>query len=85
MVGYQDSTTVDEVITTGNLTTPDTKREFHNDETSTYWLPKDDEEQMRLTGVQTDYSWRKITKYICTATLCYQGLIWRVTLPVYVY
>lgn len=28
-----------------------TEREFHNEETSTYWLPKDDEEQKRLTGV----------------------------------
>ncbi|ORE11545.1 S-adenosyl-L-methionine-dependent methyltransferase [Rhizopus microsporus var. microsporus] len=27
-----------------------TEREFHNEETSTYWLPKDDEEQKRLTG-----------------------------------
>ncbi|CAO3694491.1 unnamed protein product [Rhizopus stolonifer] len=25
-------------------------REFHTEETSTYWLPKDDEEQQRLTG-----------------------------------
>ncbi|CEG64177.1 hypothetical protein RMATCC62417_01201 [Rhizopus microsporus] len=25
-------------------------REFHDIETSSYWLPKDDEEQMRLTG-----------------------------------
>lgn len=28
-----------------------TEREFHNEETSTYWLPKDDEEQKRLAGV----------------------------------
>jgi hypothetical protein len=28
-------------------------REFHDIETSSYWLPKDDEEQMRLTGVRT--------------------------------
>lgn len=58
MVEYQDSTVVVETTTAFN-----TKREFHNDETSTYWLPKDDEEQMRLTGVQTDYSWRKITNH----------------------
>lgn len=31
----------------------DTKQEFHNDETSGYWLPKDEEEQKRLTAVQT--------------------------------
>lgn len=27
------------------------EREFHSEETSTYWLPKDDEEQKRLTGI----------------------------------
>ncbi|ORE07014.1 S-adenosyl-L-methionine-dependent methyltransferase [Rhizopus microsporus var. microsporus] len=32
-----------------NTTAINTKREFHNDESSTYWLPKDDDEQMRLT------------------------------------
>jgi hypothetical protein len=53
MVGYQDSTTIDEAITTSSLTVLDTKREFHNDEASAYWLPKDDEEQMRLTGVRS--------------------------------
>jgi hypothetical protein len=26
-------------------------RDFHKEETSTYWLPKDQEEQYRLTGV----------------------------------
>ncbi|CEG70944.1 hypothetical protein RMATCC62417_06755 [Rhizopus microsporus] len=30
----------------------DTKQEFHNDETSVYWLPKDEEEQKRLMAVQ---------------------------------
>ncbi|KAG1176646.1 hypothetical protein G6F70_003379 [Rhizopus microsporus] len=45
MVEYQDSTVVVETTTAFN-----TKREFHNDETSTYWLPKDDGEQKRLTG-----------------------------------
>ncbi|KAI9280081.1 S-adenosyl-L-methionine-dependent methyltransferase [Sporodiniella umbellata] len=28
----------------------ESKREFHDNESSTYWLPKDDEEQQRLTG-----------------------------------
>ncbi|KAG1047408.1 hypothetical protein G6F46_007903 [Rhizopus delemar] len=31
-------------------TTIESGREFHTEETSTYWLPKDDEEQQRLTG-----------------------------------
>lgn len=30
-------------------------RDFHESETSTYWLPKDEEEQLRLTGVSTLY------------------------------
>lgn len=34
-----------------NPTTLHSKRDFHTEETSTYWLPKDDEEQHRLTGV----------------------------------
>lgn len=34
-----------------DITIP-TQREFHQIEASTYWLPKDDEEQMRLTGVR---------------------------------
>jgi hypothetical protein len=28
-------------------------REFHTNKDSTYWLPKDDEEQLRLAGVST--------------------------------
>lgn len=27
------------------------ERDFHTDKNSSYWLPKDEEEQMRLTGV----------------------------------
>ncbi|EIE90589.1 hypothetical protein RO3G_15300 [Rhizopus delemar RA 99-880] len=27
-----------------------TQREFHKEEQSTYWLPKDEDEQLRLTG-----------------------------------
>jgi hypothetical protein len=27
------------------------ERDFHTNQNSTYWLPKDDEEQHRLTGV----------------------------------
>ncbi|CEG75936.1 hypothetical protein RMATCC62417_10907 [Rhizopus microsporus] len=37
-------------IVIDNTTAINTKREFHNEESSTYWLPKGDEEQMRLTG-----------------------------------
>ncbi|CEI90913.1 hypothetical protein RMCBS344292_05222 [Rhizopus microsporus] len=37
-------------IVIDSTTAINTKREFHNEESSTYWLPKDDEEQMRLTG-----------------------------------
>ncbi|KAG1491939.1 hypothetical protein G6F52_006833 [Rhizopus delemar] len=33
-----------------NQITVDIRREFHNEETSTYWLPKDEDEQKRLTG-----------------------------------
>lgn len=36
---------------TSNNTVISSGREFHQDETSTYWLPKDEEEQLRLTGV----------------------------------
>ncbi|CEJ00723.1 hypothetical protein RMCBS344292_14772 [Rhizopus microsporus] len=35
---------------TNNITIPTTKREFHDVQTSTYWLPKDDSEQMRLSA-----------------------------------
>jgi hypothetical protein len=43
------STFLDKPI--GNATTLQSNREFHSEGTSTYWLPKDDEEQDRLTGV----------------------------------
>ncbi|EIE79696.1 hypothetical protein RO3G_04401 [Rhizopus delemar RA 99-880] len=33
-----------------NHTTINTNREFHSEETSSYWLPKDEEEQQRLTA-----------------------------------
>jgi hypothetical protein len=33
-------------------TTIPSQREFHQVQQSTYWLPKDDEEQLRLTGVR---------------------------------
>ncbi|EIE79695.1 hypothetical protein RO3G_04400 [Rhizopus delemar RA 99-880] len=34
-----------------NHTTINTNREFHNEETSSYWLPKDEEEQQKLTAI----------------------------------
>ncbi|CEI88609.1 hypothetical protein RMCBS344292_02992 [Rhizopus microsporus] len=43
MTAYKENTTI--VNSTAN-----TDREFHKEESSTYWLPKDEEEQMRLTG-----------------------------------
>lgn len=46
MVGHQDQT-----LAANNLTNLNTKREFHDEKQTTYWLPKDDEEQRRLTGV----------------------------------
>ncbi|CEG64289.1 hypothetical protein CU097_007149 [Rhizopus azygosporus] len=42
-------TNIAKVINSEDITLP-TKREFHQIESSTYWLPKDDDEQMRLTG-----------------------------------
>ncbi|CAO3699569.1 unnamed protein product [Rhizopus stolonifer] len=33
-----------------DVSTIESIREFHTEEASTYWLPKDDEEQQRLTG-----------------------------------
>ncbi|CEG75223.1 hypothetical protein RMATCC62417_10302 [Rhizopus microsporus] len=41
---------IDSSRTTVNQNVIGTEREFHNEETSTYWLPKDDEEQKRLAG-----------------------------------
>ncbi|ORE02889.1 S-adenosyl-L-methionine-dependent methyltransferase [Rhizopus microsporus var. microsporus] len=47
---HQEGALVTDTITATNLTALGLSREFHNEESSTYWLPKDDEEQMRLTG-----------------------------------
>lgn len=33
-----------------------TTREYHKEPSATYWLPKDEEEQMRLTGVNKNES-----------------------------
>ncbi|KAG1152480.1 hypothetical protein G6F37_008659 [Rhizopus arrhizus] len=48
----QEGTTAITVDTTlvVDYTTINREREFHNEETCTYWLPKDEEEQQRLTG-----------------------------------
>ncbi|RCH87832.1 hypothetical protein CU097_003627 [Rhizopus azygosporus] len=47
---YQEGALVTETTTAANPMALGLSREFHNEESSTYWLPKDDEEQMRLTG-----------------------------------
>ncbi|KAG1049410.1 hypothetical protein G6F43_008264 [Rhizopus delemar] len=55
MDSIQDSaSTVDEVSAI-DYTTINTNREFHNEEASTYWLPKDEEEQRRLAGQHFAY------------------------------
>lgn len=55
MDSIQDSaSTVDEVSAI-DYTTINTNREFHNEEASTYWLPKDEEEQRRLAGVSNHH------------------------------
>lgn len=46
-----NDTTYLEERSSNNQTSLQSKRDFHAEETSTYWLPKDDEEQKRLTGV----------------------------------
>lgn len=38
-------------LTGEHVSSLQSKRDFHTHQTSTYWLPKDDEEQHRLTGV----------------------------------
>lgn len=57
MVTTQEATTATTVDTTlvMDYTTINREREFHNEETCTYWLPKDEEEQQRLTGVNDCY------------------------------
>ncbi|KAG1460573.1 hypothetical protein G6F46_003737 [Rhizopus delemar] len=47
LASTQPETTIVQSI---NYTTINTNREFHNEEKSTYWLPKDEDEQKRLTG-----------------------------------
>ncbi|KAG1229613.1 hypothetical protein G6F68_006529 [Rhizopus microsporus] len=47
---HEESTTIVNPATAVNSMTTNIKREYHNDKKSSYWLPKDDEEQMRLTG-----------------------------------
>lgn len=48
---FQEDAYTDSSRTAVNQGIIGTEREFRNEETSTYWLPKDDEEQKRLTGV----------------------------------
>ncbi|KAG0818888.1 hypothetical protein G6F20_001187 [Rhizopus arrhizus] len=46
----QEETIVFKSTKDGNRTTTCAKREFHDEKDSTYWLPKDEDEQKRLTG-----------------------------------
>lgn len=57
MAIIQEGTTATTADTTlvVDYTTINREREFHNEETCTYWLPKDEEEQQRLTGVNDCY------------------------------
>lgn len=53
-VGSKSMASAQEITTAvdpTNHTTINTNREFHNEESATYWLPKDEDEQKRLTGV----------------------------------
>lgn len=50
-----DTTSHHENHDTSTTTVNSSERDFHDDETSTYWLPKDEEEQLRLTGVSSEY------------------------------
>lgn len=50
-----DTTTLLVSYDTSADTIKSSDRDFHESETSTYWLPKDEEEQLRLTGVSTLY------------------------------
>ncbi|CAO3658865.1 unnamed protein product [Rhizopus microsporus] len=43
-------------IVIDSTTAINTKREFHNEESSTYWLPKDDEENTMLSRVYMEGS-----------------------------
>jgi hypothetical protein len=62
-------TNIAKVINSKNITLP-TKREFHQIESSTYWLPKDDDEQMRLTGVKKSVKHLIVFLTRMIATLC---------------
>lgn len=57
-------------------------REFHNDSSSKYWLPSDDEEADRLTNVSNILLHNLIRASINTflqATYSFEEAIWRVS------
>lgn len=66
------------VIEADDATMLSSKRDFHNDKDSTYWLPKDKEEKSRLIRVR-DQSFfilcRSKEAYLEVATLCYKGYL----------
>lgn len=41
------------ITTEAHVSSLQSKRDFHTHQASTYWLPKDEEEQHRLTGVSS--------------------------------
>ncbi|CEG66993.1 hypothetical protein RMATCC62417_03479 [Rhizopus microsporus] len=48
---YQNTmASIQKVISETEHTSMDISREFHSEDKSTYWLPKDEEEQKRLTA-----------------------------------
>jgi hypothetical protein len=48
-----DFTTTAAITTEKHVSSLQSKRDFHTNQASTYWLPKDEEEQHRLTGVSS--------------------------------
>ncbi|CAO3685998.1 unnamed protein product [Rhizopus stolonifer] len=55
MPSIQETTILIESNTPEKYAAIHLKREFHSEETSIYWLPKDDDEQKRLTGQHFSY------------------------------
>lgn len=55
MSSTQDQFSVTNSHVSKDYTTINLDREFHNEKAATYWLPKDDDEQRRLTGQHFAY------------------------------
>lgn len=65
MVSTQEPISTTGLTGSVNQTAININREFHTEESSTYWLPKDDDEQKRLVGVSELYD----TCYPCLLIL----------------